>query len=171
MSRRVAISATALLFFSFARPTSAQFSGNSALIVNPDSPQEQTWRTTTNPAGQSRILSVDSAVDSFEYHVGPGSVFSVTIGSEISTELSIAFSGAPSLPGVGLLQDGGRSQAEVEQEAIALRESRISNAPVPFLSSVPEVFAPTSRAQSPELDIILCFPSPMPVPGENAIIL
>ena len=167
----VAILATALLFFSFARPTRAQFSGNSALIANPDSPQELTWRTMINPAGQSRILSVDSTVDSYEYHVGPGSVFSVTIGSVISTELSVAFSGAPSLPGVGLLQDGGRSQAEVEQEAIALRESRISNAPVPFLSSVREVFTPTLRAQSPELDIILCSPSPMSVLGENAIIL
>lgn len=170
MSRMVAILATALLFFSFARPTSAKFSGNSALFVNPYSPQEQTWRTMINPAGQSRILSVDSAMDSYEYHVGPGSVFSVTIGS-VSTELSIVFSGAPSLPGVGLLQDGWRSQAEIEQEAIALRESRISNAPAPFLSSVREVFTPTLRAQSPELDIILCSPSPMSVPGENAIIL
>ena len=171
MSRMVAIIAAALLFYSFAPPAGAQFSGNSSLIVNSDSPQEQTWRTMINPAGQSRILSVDVAVDSYEYHVGPGSVFSVTSGSVISEELSIAFSGAPWLPGVDLLQDGGRSQAEVEQEAIALRESRLSNAPVPFLSSVPEVFTPTSRAQSPELDIILCSPSPMSVPGENVIIL
>lgn len=171
MSRIVAFLATALLFFSSAPPTSAQFSGNSALIANSDCPQEQTWRTMINPAGQARILSVDVAVDSYEYHVGPGSVFSVTSGSVISTELSIAFSGAPWLPGVGLLQDGGRSQAEVEQEAIALRESRFPNAPVPFHSSVREVFTPTLRAQSPELDIILCFPSSMSVPGENAIIL
>lgn len=85
-----------------------------------------------NQAGQSGILALEGAVDPNEYLVGPGDVFNIMIGSVIPTELAItvSVSGALSLPEVGLLQASGRSLAEVEREAVALLESRFSNAPV-----------------------------------------
>lgn len=130
MSGIVAFFVTALSSFSFAPPTSVQFSGNNALIVNSDSPREQIWRAMINHAMQSGILALEGAVDPNEYLVGTGNVFNVMIGSVIPTEPSITVSGALLLPEVGLPQASGRSLAEVEQEAIALLESRFSNAPV-----------------------------------------
>lgn len=132
MFRLVAFLATALLLFSFVPTASAQLPNNNALIVNPDTPQEQIRRAMMNHAGQSGILALEGAIDPNEYLVGPGDVFNVMIGGVIPTELptTVSISGALSLPEVGIIQASGRSLAEVEQEAIALLESRFSNAPV-----------------------------------------
>ncbi|MCY3629171.1 MAG: SLBB domain-containing protein [Bacteroidota bacterium] len=134
MFRLVAFLATASLFFLFVPATIAQFPfpSNDALTVNSDSPQELMRRAMMNHAGQTGILALEGALDPNEYLVGPGDVFNVMIGSVIPTELpvTVSVSGALSLPEVGLLQASGRSLAEVEQEALALLESRFSNAPV-----------------------------------------
>ena len=133
MFRLVVFLATASLFFSLVPPISAQFSNNNALIVNSDSnPQEQMRRAMLSQAGQSGLLALEGAVDPNEYLVGPGDIFNVMIGGVIPTELpiTVSVSGTLLLPEVGLLQASGRSLAEVEQDAIALLESRFSNAPV-----------------------------------------
>ena len=134
MSKLVVLLAVALLLYSSVPEANAQLPNNNAnaLIVNSDSPQEQIQRAMMNHAGQSGMLALEGAVNPNEYLVGPGDVFNVMIGSVIPTELpmTVSVSGTLSLPEVGLLQAGGRSLAEVKQEAITLLESRFSNAPV-----------------------------------------
>ncbi len=131
MFRLVAFLATALLLLSFVPPTSAQFPNTQTLPI-PDDPQAELRNAMMARIAQSGLLALEGSIDPNEYIVGPGDVFNVMIGTVIPTELpvTVSVSGILLLPEVGSVQAGGKSLAEVEQEAIKLLESRYVNAPV-----------------------------------------
>lgn len=133
MSTRFSVFLIAVLLpVSFVPAASAQLPNNNALIVGSNSPQEQMRRAVMSRVGQTGLLALEGAIDPNEYVVGPGDIFNVMIGGTIPVELplTVSVSGVLSLPEIGPLQAGGRSLAEVEQDAIELLESRFLNAPV-----------------------------------------
>ena len=132
MFRLVAIIATALLLPSFVPPSSAQISNSEVIGTAPDDPQAELRNAMIARVAQSGLLALEGSIDPNEYIVGPGDIFNLIIGSVIPTELplTVSVSGVLPLPEVGPVQAGGRSLAEVEQEAIKLLESRYVNAPV-----------------------------------------
>lgn len=132
MFRLVARTATALLLPFLVPVASAQVSNNEILGTVPDDPQTELRDAMTARIVQSGLLALEGSINPNDYIVGPGDIFNVMIGGAIPVELplTVSVAGVLPLPEGGVVQAGGKSLAEVEQEATALLASRYVNAPV-----------------------------------------
>ena len=106
---------------------------STGLLDNPtDTPTIQLQQQFLQSAMDPEITALEGPLDAEEYVLGPGDLFTVSVGglAPIRETVYVSASGNLALPEAGVVPAAGRTLASVEQEALDALEQRYRNVPV-----------------------------------------
>ena len=102
----------------------------------------QQWQQRAAESELFGLIALEGALDADAYAVGPGDVFSISIGGPVPLVVSLPVSadGTLMLPEAGGVPAGGRTLTEVQTAATAALQQRFRNVPVEVTLSLPRQF-------------------------------